>query len=299
MEVLRIELDLNYVCTIQDVAKIMSPLVDTVNDENIDLFLKLKQYNELGLLIAVISYVSSARRQGRIVRIYINTNNSYLKRINFFKELNIDTKEYFTRHSSDGRFIEFQQFSYDTCNDIVNDISKMLDKQSILNDTVLRCFSYCICEILDNIRHSGVNIGYIVGQSYSKSNTTEIIFVDNGKGIRGSLQENKCIKIKDDADALRKCIEKGLTCGSGGRGNGLYHTAKFIQENHGLLVIYSGKSILKICDSIISVENEPCWKGTYIKMVIKNNVDVDYNIVFDRDIPTSVDEFKEELYELW
>ena len=296
---MQIEIDLNCIGNIQDVAKIMFPLVDPRNNKDIDLVLKLKQYNDLGVLIAIVSYVSSARRQGKIVRVHSSTNNSYLKRINFFKELNIDVEEDFMRHPSIGRFIEMKPFSYDTCNDIVNDISKMLDQQSILNDTVLRCFSYCICEILDNIRHSGVDIGYIVGQSYSKFNTTEIIFVDNGKGILCSLQENKSIEIKDDADALLKCIEKGFTCGSGGRGNGLYHTAKFIKENHGQLLIYSGESILKIHNKKLSVEYAPYWKGTYIKMVIKNKIDVDYNIVFDRDIPTSVDEFREELYKLW
>lgn len=296
---MNIELNLNNIDSIQKLSHKLLPLLYDPDNNDIILSIEYKPFNSLGIMVALVAAINHARFLGKNISIIGKTDNPYLQRMNFFKEIGLEVTEKFMRHSSEGKLIEIKKFNYNTCDSFINDIGKILDKESILDDGIMGCFCYCMSELMDNIRHSETDEGFICVQSYPANKTTELVLVDTGCGIRKSLQHNKELNIQNDFEALEKCIEESITCGSGGRGNGLYHTVKIIQKNMGELTIYSGEAVLYVNQKNIRVEKAPFWQGTYINISINNNVVMDLNDVFDGVVPTLVEEYKESLYELW
>lgn len=155
-------------------------------------------------------------------------------------------------------------------------LSKILCRN---NSEILAIMTYLIREILRNIsEHSNSSIAWICGQYWSDG-TAEIAILDEGIGIRQSLQKNIVHRqyIVDDETALRSSIKAGISQAfSPFHGNksddvwansgfGLYMVSEICKKLQGSFCIASGDSFLKISNSGI-IPGETCIKGTAIKI---------------------------------
>lgn len=72
------------------------------------------------------------------------SNNTYVSRINFYKELDIKHDENFNRHDGSGRFIEITNFNAGNNIKITNNIMKIIRDNCCIDDTVIKCLNYCL-----------------------------------------------------------------------------------------------------------------------------------------------------------
>lgn len=279
--------------------RVLHPLLKT-SMAPIDIDLRVAKYNDLMQATLFLAAVQYAKSNGRDVSVDVGTPSRYLQRMNFYDELGIDLPEKFSRHDADGRLMEFCNINSENDTDVVNSIMCVIEAQNFLEDSVLGCLNYCFWEMVDNIRgHAESNIGgYSVVQHYPADNRLEINLVDAGRGIQASLKESERYREISEIDALKTCIVKGATNGVG-LGNGLYHTTNFIKENRGLFQLYSGNHVLKVTSDGTDVLDHPFWHGTAIHMEIQTQNGVDLKKIFGDEIPTSVEEARDCIHNLW
>ncbi len=218
----------------------------------------------------------------------------YASRINFFKELGGDFQEPFTRQSSFGRFIEIT--NYKNSQDALQVNKQMIEilKASGTKKEVLLMLDYCLFEVLDNVlTHAKSSVqGWAFAQLFPNRNEIRLIIADLGIGIHRGLTEPTDSKFKDlePQESVVKCTEEGVT-GGAGMGNGLYHTKRFIVENGGKLLIYSGEYAFDLENGQESISKVPNWPGTIIFMKIDTTKEVDYHVILGQT-STREDDFQ-------
>lgn len=174
---------------------------------------------------------------------------------------------------------------YGTLGDTIERQSAELSKILCRNNAeILALMTYLIREILRNIsEHSDSSIAWICGQYWS-DNTAEIAIIDEGIGIRQSLQKNVVHRqyIVDDETALRSSIKAGISQAfNPSHGNksddvwsnsgfGLYMASEICKRLQGSFCIASGHSVLKISDNEM-VSGKTYVKGTAIKITFSTN----------------------------
>lgn len=250
-----------------------------------------KVYPEyLTIVVAIIKYFQN---RGIDIDINVNnpSNNNYVSRINFYKELGIEHEEDFKRRSSEGRFVEITKFDAGNNVAVTNNIMKVIRNNCKVDSTVVDCLNYCLFEMVDNVEnHANSPIGgYTVVQNYSYRNELRLVIVDTGIGIFNSLTKTEGTKYDNlsPEDALLYCIKKEVTNGKG-MGNGLYQTKEFIINNGGDMEIYSGKHYLDISNGKINIRTCPYWQGTLIYVRINTNNKVDFSSIFGDSVPETV-----------
>lgn len=272
-------------------------------------------------LVIIISAINDARLRGvnvlypdydkratKLNEIYKNnkSRNSYASRMNFFKLLGIKYNEYYVRRNPNDNFIEITKMDISTDsyhNDIalVNKIMKIFDKHIELDNTVLRVLNFCLWELIDNINnHSNSESYTIVAQYYPSQEAIRLCLIDNGIGVYKALTETEGTKYSyfTPKEALTKCTDASITDGKGA-GFGLYSFKKFVEENKGHLIIHSGDYCQELKQGKTNVYRCPHWQGTIVYCKIKTKNKVDYNRIFGKAIPTTVEEYKESIYKLW
>jgi len=153
--------------------------------------------------------------------------------------------------------------------------------------------TYLIREILRNIpEHANDSTAWICGQYWSDQ-TAEIAIVDEGIGVRSSLQHNAFHReyINDDATALCCAIKAGISqsfvpgrenqsCDEwSNSGYGLYMVSEICKELKGSFCIASGERYIYVGhDSVVS-SGESYIQGTAVKMTfstdsLKNSQDI-------------------------
>lgn len=71
---------------------------------------------------------------------------------------------------------------------------------------------YSLREIMRNVvEHSQADKIWIAGQFWPTKNLAQIAILDEGIGVRAALGDNPYIRINSDADALRICIQPGIS----------------------------------------------------------------------------------------
>ena len=297
---LRFVIDLRKTRKLSELVHELSEILDN-QDETIHISLNFRDYNELPYLLCIVAVINTVRSKGRAVQIDCDTKNTYLQRINFFKELGVAHSERFSRHESSGKFVEISHMTEETSNETVTRIIKILEAQMPLSENLIQCLNYCFWEAIDNIHeHAKSPIGgYAVAQYYPKSKQIEIVIADTGRGIFNSLRENPQYASFTEKEAIECCIKQGYTRGNAGRGNGLFHTTRFLQENQGMFCLYSGHYALRIDADEQKTLELPYWHGTIIYMKLRADVAVDLANIFGNEIPTSVDEYDDLINGLW
>ena len=82
-------------------------------------------------------------------------------------------------------------------------------------------------------------------------------------------------------------------------GNGLYHTTRFIELNDGKLMIYSGNKKLIIENNEKEIRDIPYFNGTIVSLQIEMDNEVRLEDIFGENIPVSVDEAEDMVFDLW
>lgn len=249
-------------------------------------------------LCALVAWVKLMKSKGINLNFNIKGENTYVSRMDFYKHIEYEYSEEFRRHNSTGRFIEITEVDGDNSIEIVGNTIKVIENNIDLEESVLKCLNYCLFEVIDNIEeHSGSPInGYIVVQNYQYEGVLRIAIIDAGVGIYNSLRNSGKPEFKDitESGALRLCINKGVTRFDK-RGRGLYHTSNFIRANNGKLEMYSGNHVLKINHEGIDTDECSFWQGLITYFEINTRTCVDFEEVFEDEIPITVEESYEML----
>lgn len=145
--------------------------------------------------------------------------------------------------------------------------------------------TYLIREMLRNIpEHSESNNALICGQ-YWADITAEIAIVDEGIGIKRSLQENSKHReyIKMDEEALQWSLNAGISQAFqpsqknrdddiwSNSGFGLYMVCQICKELNGSFGLASGQKYITIDNSGKIIIKNTCFNGTAVKITISTD----------------------------
>lgn len=295
-------IDFKYIESLIDVLKVLEEVFFTEGEFCIEINIPAAKMIYPEYLIVIVGAIRFLRYKGIKCSIKVNNpgNNTYVSRINFYKELGLDIPEYFKRHDSTGRFIEITPFNKDNSVQVTNDIMKIIKENFNIDKNLIGCLNYCLFEMIDNVQnHAESPIdGYTVAQYYPNLQELRIVILDTGIGIYRSLTKSEKYKDLSPEKALLYCTEKGVTRGYG-CGNGLYDVRRIICDNDGELKIFSGDNYLDLSRHSLSVQKSPYWQGTIIYVRINTNKTVNIEKLFGNNIPVTISEYEECIYGLW
>ena len=194
--------------------------------------------------------------------------------------MNVDRliKRYFT----DGDLHPMiEVFDHDTIYGTYRDIVALLNSYPDVEVSVLQALSYCFYEVLDNVlTHSERKCGTAIMRYVPEANKIQILVADDGIGVVDSLRTNPQYADISEMDAVRHCIDDGVTDGKG-MGFGLYSTSRLIKNVGITLEIHSGRSKLVYDGVNIRMEEALKWQGTIVYFELYSNKEIDPNDVVD------------------
>ncbi len=172
-------------------------------------------------------------------------------------------------------------FDHDTIYGTYRDIVALLNSYPDVEVSVLQALSYCFYEVLDNVlTHSERKCGTAIMQYVPEANKIQILVADDGIGVAASLRTNPQYADISETDAVRHCIDDGVTDGKG-MGFGLYSTSRLIKNVGITLEIHSGSSKLLYDGVNIRMEDALKWQGTIVYFELYSNKEIDPNDVVD------------------
>ena len=172
-------------------------------------------------------------------------------------------------------------FDHDTIYGTYRDIVALLNSYPDVEVSVLQALSYCFYEVLDNVlTHSERKCGTAIMQYVPEANKIQILVADDGIGVAASLRTNPQYADISETDAVRHCIDDGVTDGKG-MGFGLYSTSRLIKNVGITLEIHSGSSKLLYDGVNIRMEDALKWQGTIVYFELHSNKEIDPNDVVD------------------
>lgn len=194
--------------------------------------------------------------------------------------MNVDRliKRYF---SDTDRQPMIEVFDHDTIYGTYRDIVALLNSYPDVEVSVLQALSYCFYEVLDNVlTHSERKCGTAIMRYVPEANKIQILVADDGIGVAASLRTNPQYADISETDAVRHCIDDGVTDGKG-MGFGLYSTSRLIKNVGITLEIHSGSSKLLYDGVNIRMEDALKWQGTIVYFELHSNKEIDPNDVVD------------------
>ena len=194
--------------------------------------------------------------------------------------MNVDRliKRYF---SDTERQPMIEVFDQDTIYGTYRDIVALLNSYPDVEVSVLQALSYCFYEVLDNVlTHSERKCGTAIMRYVAEANKIQILVADDGIGVADSLRTNPQYTDISEMDAVRHCIDDGVTDGKG-MGFGLYSTSRLIRNVGITLEIHSGRSKLLYDGVNIRMEDALKWQGTIVYFELHSNKEIDPNDVVD------------------
>ena len=172
-------------------------------------------------------------------------------------------------------------FDHDTIYGTYRDIVALLNSYPDVEVSVLQALSYCFYEVLDNVlTHSERKCGTAIMRYVPEANKIQILVADDGIGVAASLRTNPQYADISETDAVRHCIDDGVTDGKG-MGFGLYSTSRLIKNVGITLEIHSGSSKLLYDGVNIRMEDALKWQGTIVYFELHSNKEIDPNDVVD------------------
>lgn len=198
-----------------------------------------------------------------------------------FADMNVDRliNRYFVADELGHPTIEV--FDHETIYETYRDIVNLLNDYPDVEVSVLQALSYCFYEVLDNVlTHSERKCGTAIMYYSAEKNRIQILVADDGVGIQSSLRQNIKYSNITEEDAVRTCIDDGVTDGKG-MGFGLYSTARLIKNVGITLEIHSGHSKLIYDGAYACVQRAEEWKGTIVYLNLYSDREIDPNDVVD------------------
>ncbi len=172
-------------------------------------------------------------------------------------------------------------FDHDTIYGTYRDIVALLNSYPDVEVSVLQALSYCFYEVLDNVlTHSERKCGTAIMRYVPSANKIQILVADDGIGVASSLRTNPMYANISEEDAVRHCIDDGVTDGKG-MGFGLYSTSRLIKNVGITLEIHSGGCKLVYDGINIRMDKALEWQGTIVYLELHSNKEIDPNDVVD------------------
>jgi len=224
----------------------------------------------------------------------------YFERMGLFSFLNISSDIKINEHDSSGRFISLTQIK--NSNDLTLFLTEMIPLLH-LDQKQAESIRYVVSELVRNVlEHANSDEGAIMcAQYFKKSNRISIGIVDNGVGIKKTI--NQSHRAQSDLEALRLALTPGITGTTkkeGGTeynaGAGLFFIKSIATVNHTNFVIYSGRAMYKLLkskskdivlysdpfvDNHSKDENFPYWQGTVVGVDISLDSTREFSILLD------------------
>ena len=208
----------------------------------------------------------------------------YLKRMNLFDLLKVDSGIKIIEHEPAGRFIPLTQITdSNNLSDFITDMIPLLH----LKPEQAEPIRYVMSELMRNVfEHAESKIGAIVcAQYFSKTNRISIGIVDRGVGIKETISQSYAVK--SHSEAIRLALTPGITGTTkriGGTdynaGAGLFFIKSIAKVNRDFFVMYSGNSLYKLLktqgnkkvrlygdplkDKHSGGDDFPYWQGTVV-----------------------------------
>ncbi|GLI54469.1 hypothetical protein [Thermodesulfovibrio yellowstonii] len=170
---------------------------------------------------------------------------------------------------------EVEKISYEIVSKILrNTFSDSIDKDYDFVRDYKDYLNYMINEVLLNaVSHSESKTDIVVfAQHYSKYRKTQVVIVDCGIGFKATISRR--YKVENDANALERAIEKGVTGAQEysyqssirNVGIGLYALRKMIEKLNGNLVLISYNGFLQISSNSLFCKNytQKLWNGSIV-----------------------------------
>jgi len=222
----------------------------------------------------------------------------YLKRMGLFEFLGIDSGMKITEHESAGRFIPLTQIKKsDELSQFITDMIPLLHLKPIQVDPI----RYVVSELVRNVlEHANSKNGAIVSAQYHlKSNMIRIGIVDNGVGIKKTINQSHT------AETHLKAIQLALTPGITGvtrreggternAGAGLFFIKSIAKVNRDFFMLYSGNAMYKLLkstptrlyadpfrDKHSKAENFPFYSGTIVGVDISLSETKEFSTLLD------------------
>lgn len=310
MNTISVELYFRFCYKIKDAVKELNILGDKIEKSGKEVYYDLKLYfskfTEPEILAVISAYIRNWRFNGILFKsIIIDPQTTYMDRCGFSNSL-IPKRalNYFIGRSSNLKELTAIGIRDHIEQGIsaVNDIIHIVKEKYLVEQSIYSALNFCLWEVIDNIyNHAEEKYEYnVILQNFTQKRVLTIAVVDCGIGIYNALVQTQGSEFSQitEKQSLFKCVEKNVTNGKG-KGNGLYFTNKFIENNGGELLIYSGKYCLWNKQKETKVISVPYWKGTIVVFKIRTDVAVDALEVFDGNIPISVEECEEQIGGLW
>lgn len=205
-------------------------------------------------------------------------------------------------------FIPLLQYTnHHELNLLINEALRHFSRIASFKKGVFEALEWALNEVADNVLvHSGGATGWIQLAQQPKKHQIEIVVVDCGRGILDSLREGHP-ELKNDAAALEKAVEKGVTRNSNiGQGNGLAGTLRIAIAAGGFANLYSGQGLLRYfpkdtlntlnfsgiphrsASEHLHIETVSYVQGTIVSLTLPTNRDLDVAHALWGRSPTSV-----------
>lgn len=237
------------------------------------------------LVLSMVAALGLSCGPGHVMSEHLEAKSKhYLKRMNLFDLLNIDTGITIEEHEPPGRFIPLTQISNnDQLTQFITDVIPLLHLQPEQAQPI----RYVISELTRNVfEHSESKIGAILcAQYFKKTNRISIGIVDRGVGIKKTI--TNAWPAKSDGEAIRLALTPGITGTTrriGGTdynaGAGLFFIKSIAKVNRDFFVLYSGAALYKLLKTQRAVkirlygdpyrdkhsksEDFPYWQGTAV-----------------------------------
>lgn len=210
----------------------------------------------------------------------------YLQRMNFFRELEVELPENFTRREAKGFHPVTHVADEDESPAATRALAEAVQEYADLDETSLGALKSCLNEIVENVfyhAHSPVD-ALVCAQAYKKKKRVELVIADTGRGIREALTQIPEYRdqVRDDCSAIRLALEKNVTAtGDTRRGIGLWVASQVIRHNEGELLILSHDGGLLIDGAGEHEQTEYFWPGTLVVVEFRTDRPINTTAVYD------------------
>ena len=167
--------------------------------------------------------------------------------------------------------------------DLVENEARRLATVLTQDSNGFNLLTYVLRELIRNVpEHSGANTIWVCGQHW-KTGEAEIAIIDEGMGVRSSLELNPSYRpyITSDEEALKLAIKPGVSQAFklGGKqqssdiwansGFGLYTVSNLVQVLGGSFCLASGNQFIKVDEGGRISSGDTWFGGTAVKVTIK------------------------------
>lgn len=238
------------------------------------------------IYMILTAFINEKKALGHDVTVILDNKDNcdqlnYASRSDFFKAIDVDYNEYFTRRSTKGNLIPITNIPVGAY-DLPNDIYSVFKNDFNINDEDVKSIEFIVEEMICNTTiHSKSKSGaFYYFQKYPQRRELEFILIDNGCGIQNSLSKNPKYSDLTNSEAIEKAFEYEVTCGEG-RGHGLYIMQEIIKKIGGSITLISNKNAIFINEKGKSISEIEKWDGVYLKIIFKFGSDFTLKSIFN------------------